>query len=161
MDWTALAAIGQVIAATGVMITLIYLSLQIRQNTEQTKLTSSAAIDTSLMLAFDPIFIPENSKIWTKGHATPELLDEHEAHVFEMLMTRAVAASFNTTSFHHSRGFYDPQLYANLSAYYRMIISTPGGSQWYKNFRPILITVAQRELDKAVEPQLAQGENAA
>jgi len=33
MNWDALSAIGELLGATGVVVTLIYLSVQIRQNT--------------------------------------------------------------------------------------------------------------------------------
>ena len=46
-------AVAEVVAALGVIITLIYLAVQIRQSTEQSKLSSAQAIDTSNMLAFD------------------------------------------------------------------------------------------------------------
>ena len=38
MNWEALGAIGEVLGAVGVLATLVYLSLQIRANTEQTRL---------------------------------------------------------------------------------------------------------------------------
>jgi len=43
MDWTAVAAIGQMVAALGVIASLVYLARQIRQSIAQSKLTSSQA----------------------------------------------------------------------------------------------------------------------
>ena len=42
MNWNAIGAIGEVVGATGVIATLIYLSVQIRQNT---KAVRGAALD--------------------------------------------------------------------------------------------------------------------
>jgi len=42
VDWNAIGAIGEVVGATGVIATLIYLSVQIRQNT---KAVRGAALD--------------------------------------------------------------------------------------------------------------------
>lgn len=38
MNWEALGAIGEILGAVGVLASLVYLSLQIRANTEQTRL---------------------------------------------------------------------------------------------------------------------------
>ena len=158
MDWTALAAIGQVSAAAGVIASLIYLSIQIRQNTEQSKITSSQAIDTSNMLAFDPIYIPENSVIWTKGHVTPELLTEHERHMFGMFMTRLFAASFNTSVYQHLRRAYDKDIFRMLAKYFQSLISTPGGSKWYAENRYVLLPASQAALDYKEDQSMAQSD---
>ena len=37
MDWDAIGAIGEILGATAVLVTLIYLARQVRQNTDQQK----------------------------------------------------------------------------------------------------------------------------
>ena len=150
MNWEAIGAIGEVIGGLVVIISLLYLARQMRQSTDQTKMQSSQAVDNSNMLAFDPIYIPENSVIWTKGHADPNALTDHERHMFGMFMARLMGASFNTTSSHYARGMYDEELYKNVSAYFRTVVSTPGGSQWYRENRQFLHSEAQAQLDSAV-----------
>ena len=130
MGWTAVAAIGQVIGATAVVGTLIYLSIQVRQNTAQSRISASQAVDTSNMQSFEPIYIPENSRILTKGHTTPDKLTEHELEVFKLLMGRIIGGSFNTTSYYHSQGSYDDELYRTLSMFYQTLVFTRGGLMW-------------------------------
>ena len=144
--------VSQIIAAAAIVASLVFVGMQIRQNTGQSKITSSQAIDTSNMLAADPIYIPENSAIWTKGHATPELLTDHERHMFGMLMTRLFGASFNTSVYQHSRGAYDKEIFGMLVLYFQSLISTPGGSKWYAENRYILLPATQEVLDCKKEP---------
>ena len=55
------------LAAFAVLVTLVYLARQIGQNTFQARLGSIQAINASNDSAFGPIYIPENSIVFTKG----------------------------------------------------------------------------------------------
>lgn len=59
MNWDAIGAIGEIVGAGAVVLTLIYLSIQLRQNTEALRSTAWQAIQDSehefdLSLAHDP-----------------------------------------------------------------------------------------------------------
>ena len=45
MNWEAIGAIGEIVGAAAVFLTLIYLALQIRQNTSSVRL---AAVDAAI-----------------------------------------------------------------------------------------------------------------
>ena len=150
MNWTAIAAIGQIIAAVGVIATLLYLSVQIRQNTEQSRIASSQVIDGSLMSSFDPIYIPENSELWTKGHFSPERLTEHESHMFDMLMAR-LFQSFNLIAGHHARGLYDEEMFRTIANYFGNLVVTPGGKAWRTKYWSFPTSVARAVLDKEIQ----------
>ncbi len=47
MDWNALGAIGQIVAAAGVIISLVYLSRQIAQNTRSLKNANAALVQSN------------------------------------------------------------------------------------------------------------------
>ena len=140
--------IAEVVSALAIVISLIYLASQIRQNTAQSKLISSQAVDTSKMQAFDPIYIPENSVIWTKGHADPDVLTDHESHMFNMLMARVLLASFNTISYHYVSGALPEELYKMDAEYFATLVTTPGGARWYRDHRSVLHRETQNRLDQ-------------
>jgi len=150
MNWDAIGAVGEVGGAVAVVASLIYVARQIRQNTEQAKLASSHAVDTSNMLAFDPVYMAENSAIWTKGHSTPEALNDHERHIFNMLMARILLTSFNTTSYHHARGMFDDELYQPNVNYFSTLLSSPGGQWWYSSHQQFLHPESKIELERGV-----------
>ncbi len=58
MEWTIqdLGAIGEFVSAFAVVVTLIYLALQVRQSTVQARLTSIQAVNASNDSAFNPIY---------------------------------------------------------------------------------------------------------
>jgi len=76
VEWTIqdLGAIGEFVGAFTVVVTLIYLTLQVRQSTAQARLTSIQAVNASNDSAFNPIYIPENARVWALGQEDPDAL---------------------------------------------------------------------------------------
>lgn len=131
MNWDAIGAIGEIFGAMAVLITLVYLARQISQNTDQARLTSIQAVNASNDSAFEPIYIPENSLIFSKGQQSFVNLSDHERLVFDMLMNRLIA-SFDATTYQYSKGAYDEELYWGTVEFYSTFISTPGGAEWFE-----------------------------
>lgn len=52
MSWDALGAIGEIVGAAAVVATLIYLSVQLRQNTRTVRLSSAQAVTEELQTMF-------------------------------------------------------------------------------------------------------------
>ena len=52
MNWDAIGAIGELVGATAVVATLLYLSYQLRQNTKTTRLSSTQAVCEQLQSMF-------------------------------------------------------------------------------------------------------------
>ena len=52
MNWDALGALGELVGAAAVVATLIYLSVQLRQNTRTVKLSSAQAVTEELQAMF-------------------------------------------------------------------------------------------------------------
>ena len=151
MDHQAFAQLlgnyGEFVGAIAVVVTLIYLTFQIRQSTHQARLTSIQAINASNDSAFNPIYIPENARIWTTGLEDPDALDAGEWQIFGLLIARLLA-SFDTTTYQFESGAYDAGLYAGLPAFYGSMVATPGGLRWYEANRHIFRSSTQSRLDE-------------
>ena len=87
MNWEAISAIGQIIGAIGVLITLIYLTIQMKQN------TSAIATSTyeSTMTGFNNINVvvasnPELTSIINRGCMNSDKLTEIEKVQFNFLL---------------------------------------------------------------------------
>jgi len=83
MNWEALAAIAELLGAIGVIVTLIYLSVQIRQNSNQLRGTATTAVyeyqrTLTEMLSADP----ELYKIALRGNEDLASLDPWERQRF-------------------------------------------------------------------------------
>lgn len=87
MNWEAISAIGQIVGAIAVLITLIYLAIQMRQN------TSAVATSTyeSTMTGFNDINVvvastPELASIINRGCMGADELTEIEAVQFNFIL---------------------------------------------------------------------------
>lgn len=94
MNWDAIGAIGEVVGAIGVMLTLGYLAYQIRQNTnqlEQNALTARAsaqtAVNTALRENRQSIFeTSEMAEIFETGNIDPDKLTSTQRLRYRLLM---------------------------------------------------------------------------
>ena len=88
MNWDAVGAISESVGALGVIVSLIYLALQVRQNTQQVRLSRAQETSSPIQDGFAPTYNPGNLAIWYNGHFKPDDLDEQEAFTFQMFVER-------------------------------------------------------------------------
>lgn len=87
MNWEAIAAIGQLVGALAVLITLIYLAIQIRQNTAAV----ATATYEGTMTGFNDINVvvagnPALASLLDRGCQDPESLNTDEVVQFNFLL---------------------------------------------------------------------------
>jgi hypothetical protein len=66
LNWDAIGAIAETLGAVGVITTLVYLSVQLRQNSRLLR-TSSAALTTSGSTTLNVLMVqdPDIARIWS------------------------------------------------------------------------------------------------
>ena len=87
MNWEAIAAVGEIVGAAAVLITLIYLAVQIRQNTSAV----ATATYESAMTGFNDINVvvashPTLASLLDRGCQNPESLNAEEVVQFNFLL---------------------------------------------------------------------------
>ena len=126
-DW---GAIGEVLAAIATVATLIYLAMQIRENSKQLRVTSINAMNELINYGFDPIYNSDrNTTTWLVGLSTPHELNALDRQLFELFMGRLMN-SFQTaiTQYRHE-GLEAPD-FERYVGVYKAVIETPGGQLW-------------------------------
>ena len=83
MSWDAISAIGEIVGAAAVVVTLLYLSRQIREYSRQMIITSLTDSTGIVADAFVPIYNNQhNLRIWVSGIKAPEALNEEDLEIF-------------------------------------------------------------------------------
>ena len=83
MDWEAIGAIGEIAGAAGVIITLVYLSVQLRQSTKASKITAiQNSMENSARLSELLSTDDELAQTFWLGLSNPEDLDADEKRKF-------------------------------------------------------------------------------
>lgn len=135
MNWDAIGAVGEIIGALAVLITLVYLSIQIRQGTKATKLQT--AHDT-FQLSFEMVSIfsrGENSEVWSKFRSS----GWKSLTTDEQVVAGSIAICLFTTYDSHYHNYLEGTLTDEIHESYCMRLSqqlqVPAIRDWWKHNR--------------------------
>jgi hypothetical protein len=135
MNWEAAGAIGEIIGALAVFLTLIYLALQIRQNT---KAVQASAVDASISkvtsVRQSMYENAEIAEIYIAGLANPDDLDELSRTRFRLLMHNILMAISNIYSQTNFAGL-SSSMWESQLVLLRRVVTTPGGQWFWKEYQ--------------------------
>lgn len=130
MNWDAIGAVGEVVGALAVILTLAYLASQVKQTRVQLRNQLDSTMRSSGFEAYAPIYEGDNARIFHTGLTTPGKLAPHEAYVFDLLMWRHFSVVLGLQS-QHEEGHVDDETRAVYIDHYRhTIYGYPGARAW-------------------------------
>lgn len=131
MDWNALGALADLIGSVAVLITLIYLAIQIRQNTEMGRETilrnqTDRNMDNSKFIAGTPGLMD----VFIRAMDDPNSVTKEErwkfgSYMYGMFLDFQEAYHFHTTR--RQDDYWWPMIKTNVEFY----LSRPGGRAWW------------------------------
>ena len=93
MDWNAIGAIAEIIGSVAVVLTIIYLSLQISQSNKAAKSLSANQSRSGVTDVLSGISVDtEAVKTYTKGMVNPEKLELYERVRFDLIIFQQLRA---------------------------------------------------------------------
>ena len=132
MNLETINAIAQLTAAIGVVASLFYLAVQIRQNTRSMR----AVVVDSLAKSISDLLRPaaESAELMRAIHDVAE--DYHHATNEDLLRSLPLLFSlfklFENAWFQHCQGTLDPGQWQGWDAYIRMYFHRPGIQDWWR-----------------------------
>lgn len=131
MNWEAISALGQIIGAIAVVISVIYLALQVRGNARQTRLASMRAMGD----AFNRFLhgLAGNSQmgeLWYRGVTDYESIQGGDLPRFNALIDHLFRI-FEEMFYQKLEGHLDPRVWRGFEAPMRDIIAYPGIQTWW------------------------------
>jgi hypothetical protein len=135
VNWDAIGAVAEAVGAAGVLVTLLYLALQIRQNTKVVGTSNYA----QFAMRSDEFArqLAENAdlnEIYLRGIEDFEGLTDEEQMRFHMAVSSLVQ-SYQMMFQLHRRGVLDPELYSTYAETSRQLFTLPGIQQWWAKNR--------------------------
>ena len=130
MNWEALGAIGELIGGVAVIATLIYLAVQIRQNTAMiTAQTVQASVDATQRVLLFRTESSELRAILRKARSDEELSRDE----FEVLTSYLQAAfmNFQARLQHNVRGVFDESVNESYEHILRDYLEQPYVQRWW------------------------------
>jgi len=128
MNWDAIGAVAELVAAVGVIFSLVYLARQIRQSNATDQLTATLSLQSSYNECGD-LFLRDGDVV-AQGLVDLDSLDPAGQLKF-LVIFHLFFGHVELVHSHERKGMLDPDLlnrtYTSLYAYYRL----PGVKQWW------------------------------
>jgi hypothetical protein len=155
MSWQAIGALGELLGGLVVLVSLVFLALQIRRHTQALRVSSSEESNRAFA-AYSALFTqPGISRIYRVGLASPEELDQDEQITFNAILTML----FNFMAHNHSLHGQRIETWASedgLRAATLYILRQPGGQAWWRRFRVSYGTSFREFIDSLLEAAAQQ-----
>jgi hypothetical protein len=139
MNWDAIGAVGETVGALGVLVTLVYLATQIRDNTRSLQ---AASLQSVLEGARDRYFLPmaqssDMSEIFARGLTCLDDLDADEKRRFFYMMFEQYFQMQQVMHL-HERDLIPQVDYDAWLDYTTSLTRTPGGAEMWTHCETVI-----------------------
>ena len=153
MNWEILGVAAEIVGATAVVVSLVYLTVQLKQNTQAMK---SATIDSlnKAMVSNIQMFIEDDDvlELMMKANANEELSEKEEAKYYYLLLM--LVRRFEGFYFQRTFGFVDPQMTAG---YEHSMLSIIGRNQtWWQQAKKVMSPDFIAFIDKTIAEDIPE-----
>ena len=147
MNWEMVGSISELLAAIGVIASLIYVGKQVKGGSKQTRINTSFSIASNAQDGWAPIYnSSDHSRIWNTSLTKVASLPEEDLGVFLLFFDRQLF-NYETAIVAYEEGAFDEDLFATNTTLFRALIHSSGGKYWVKNEGFPLTDRARRYLD--------------
>ena len=131
MNWELVAALAELLGALGVILSLVYLARQLRNNAAQSRQAAVQSVVTSFNSAMAAVAELENAEIWARGASGLAALSDYtELSAFSSRML-TIMRPFEELFYYQREGRVDIWLWESLSGMMHDIVNTPGVTEWW------------------------------
>jgi len=131
VSWDAIAAVGELLGAAGVIASLLYLASHLRQNTEAVKASAAADAASSMRDVVDPVLVsPEASGLIARGFDDPGALEPSE-RAWAINMVFNLLRAWETLHFQFLQGHADRETFESYERLYLHYFHSPLVSEYW------------------------------
>ena len=156
-----LGNIGDFLGGIGVVVTLAYLAIQIRKNTQSVRSSALDSVSSSISDFMDRVSQdPVLTDLWFAGLSGTVELSESENQRFNLLLLSLVRRWEN--AFHQGRaGVLESASWSGMGNGLTFVLSAPGAQAWWKRSRGLFSPDFASFLERSVEAMRDSSESAA
>jgi len=159
MNWDAIAAVAELLGALGVVASLIYLAVQIRQNTRSLRMASHRGVAGEFQQSnLAAIQDPQIAELLVRGLGDASSLSEVERLRFEGLLV-SIFRTYEELFQLHRGGLADDELWESRERSMMRWLSFPGVRDWWLSDRSDFFIDSFRThvADRLSQPAAQQG----
>ncbi|RLA42583.1 MAG: hypothetical protein DRR06_07295 [Gammaproteobacteria bacterium] len=151
MNWDAIGAIGEIVGATAVVLSLLYLALQLRQSTNFARMEyHTKTIDSMAPSYHWRAANPHNARIFREGLQDFRTLNADERVMLDSVLS-TIVLSFKDILEARKNNLLDSDTYKAWEGYVGALISMPGGTLWWEQIKPGYTDEVQRAVASVIE----------
>lgn len=129
MNWDMFTAIAELLSAVGVILSLVYVGFQVRQNTRAMHAASiDAAIGAANFVREQVVANADVASLYDRGNKNPDQLTEEERVRYRILIQSILWTSWNSYAQTQLTGL-DRSVFGAQEPFIRRILSSPG-AEW-------------------------------
>ena len=138
MNWDAIGAVAELLGAIGVILSLLYLAAQIRQNSRATRVETERYLNEAWNTVQADLGNDERTaEIVNRGFENYQALAGAEKGVFHSRVSRVLNHQYTQRRMVASGG--DPKFVEGIDRVAASILNTPGGNQWWSEVGPFFV----------------------
>ena len=150
MNWDAMGALGEIVGALAVVLSLVYLAVQVRENTRALRRAATGeAVAAVREWSHRLIDNPSINQLFRKGLEGMENLSADERARFVALLFNFFK-TFEHLHYQYAEGGLDPEVWVGWEHVGRAYLTTSGGQQLYGERRQCFNPKFQDWLDALV-----------
>ncbi len=151
MNWDAISAVSQLVGSIAVVVSVLYLAVQLRSSTRVARVAAMDAAAAALRDVTKPFMEnAELARIWRTGLENLETLSPDEQARFFHAAHQFLKA-LETIHYHYVYGLLDPQLWAGWRDLLHHYIACPG-IRFYLTRRNAVFSERFRKFISELEP---------
>lgn len=152
MSWDAVSAIAEIVGGVAVIVTLIYLSIQVRQSNRQEATTAVKEAFETFMAAFASVTETElQTDNFRSGINRFNEMTSNEQAMFQAKMQYLGNGYYQVWTLHKSGMLMDEELFEGCRNAFLTIIKTAGGRQWWAQWKRMPPQPFIQELDALID----------
>jgi len=150
MNWNAIGAVGEILGAAAVVVTLIYLSVQLRQNSLQIRLASSQTAASNY--SGNIIHVLSNLDqldLFRRGLQSFSALSDNDQACFHAIML-GFHTSFVQNQQLYDEGVIPEALFTGWAQDWASILKCAGAGEWWSRFKGMLDAELRAEVEALI-----------
>ncbi|MFT4563214.1 MAG: hypothetical protein ACI9BW_002968 [Gammaproteobacteria bacterium] len=130
MNWEAISAVGEILGATGVIVSLVYLATQIKTQNQESRLAAMHEISVGFRDATSRITEGDLADIWVRSLKDYDGLEESERLKLIIAIT-AIIRAWEEAFIQHQTGHLETRIWQTITKYHGFILgSIPVARVW-------------------------------
>lgn len=153
----ALGNLGEFIGAVGVVVSLVYLALQLRQNTSSVRAASfNSMVQNSISLLQNGFIDSEFAAFLARAENDPDALDDVDRLRWDAYMT-AVFRHFGNLVYQERVGAIDRQMWESYRRDLKEHLRSPAWSAWFREHQVVFSESLTQEVAEVVAELRREG----